>query len=476
MIILKDQSTDPLYVQIYNQIKEKIISGEMTEGSKIPSIRALSKTLTVSRNTVEYAYQQLCSEGYIASKARSGFVVQKFDNELFSELNKQESIEKKIAIKEREAELKYAKSQAQYDFEYLRQLSGDIFPMHLWRKLSNQCLSDLSVENLVSYNNCDGELELRTEIMKYLHKSRGVSCQPEQIVICPGTQLCLSLLCQLFRPYSTDVAIEDPGFDGARDTFINNGFNIIPIGLEEDGINLVQLENSPAKIVFITPSHQFPTGSIMPIQKRVKLLDWAVRHNGIIIEDDYDSELSYRGKPIPSLQSIDPKGRVIYVGTFSKSLSPALRLGYMVLPKTLIGQYYDTFRTYAAYVPWLEQKIMQKFMNLGYWERHLRRVCLLSKKKHDILVHTINELMGDKVVIHGKNVGLHVILEFNNGLSEEELIIRAQKQGVVVYPVSRYWIRLEQYSDNMIILGFSGMTESDIVEGIRTLNKAWFNA
>ncbi len=472
MIILNDKLNEPLYMQIYRQIKEKIISGKIAEGTKLYSIRTLSNSLDVSTNTVNYAYQQLCLEGYITNKARSGFFVQRLDNQLLFNLRKHNYNKNTENLKSKEYDK--PNNTYKYNFQYGK-LSPNYFPIYLWRKILNQLLSLSTLENMVSYNERKGEEGLRTEIMNYLHTSRGVSCQLEQIIICSGTQSCLNLICQLLKEHSTDIAIEDPGYDGARVVFINNELNVIPISLEDDGVKLSELKNSDAKIIYTTPSHQFPTGSVMPIQKRLKLLEWAIDNDSIIIEDDYDSELRYTGKPIPSMQSIDSKGRVIYIGTLSKSLSPALRISYMVLPEGLLKRYNDIFKKYVAYVPWLEQKTLEKFMNFGHWETHLRKICHSNKKKHDVLVHTINKLMGEKVIIHGKNAGLHVILEFKNGLSEKDLITRAKNHGVIVYPVSRYWIRLEEYTNNMILLGFSGMSEENIVKGINILNKAWFN-
>ncbi len=245
--------------------------------------------------------------------------------------------------------------------------------------------------------------------------------------------------------------------------------------MEKDGIDLEQLENSSAKIVYITPSHQFPLGSVMPIQKRLKLLSWAIRKDGIIIEDDYDSELRYNSRPIPSIQSISSGKNVVYIGTFSKALSPSLRMNYMVLPQKWLKKYDKLFSRYQTSVPVIEQKIMQQFMNLGHFESHLRKICIANKKKYDVLTHTVKELMGNKVIIHGKNAGLHILLEINNGLGEEELIIKAKNHGVIVYPISIFWMKPEEYSNNMVLLGFGGLLESDITEGIKLLNDAWFN-
>lgn len=469
MIVIDNESNVPLYTQIYEQIKEQIITGRIPGGGKLPSIRTLSLTLNVSRNTVESAYMQLSSEGYIEGKPGSGFVSLKLDS---MELLKPVS-EGLTNIKEPEVILHKINTNINYKYNFRgRSLSAHDFPLHIWKKLSNNCLSTISPENFTSNNSKRGERDLQIELMKYLNKSRGVSCSPEQIIISSGMEYSLSLLCQLFREDFAQVAIEDPGYMVARDIFTNNGYNITPISLEEDGINLEELNNSSAKIVYVTPSHQFPEGAVMPINKRLKLLDWAKRNQGIIIEDDYDSEFRYNSKPIPSLQSIDSRGCVIYIGTFSKSLSPGLRINYMVLPQSLLERYDRLFNWYRVSVPFIQQKILEQFMHQGYWDRHLRKIHLTAIRKHDLLIRTIHEYMGNNVVIHGENAGLHILLEFKNGLNENELIERAKKNGVLVSPVSVFWSRPDKYSNNMILLGFGGMPESEIVEGIQALKHA----
>jgi len=482
MIILDNNSKVPLYFQIYEQLKIEIISGEVLEGSKLPSTRRLSLLLSVSRNTVESAYMQLSSEGYVSSKAGSGFVVQNLDNSIISKLKKEDiKTTNNIVPTMNNANYDYNyyhntndNYNYDYNFEYGK-LSAPDFPLRLWKRISNKCLSTISAEEMISYSASKGELDLQIEIMKYLKKSRGVSCSPEQIIISSGMEYCLSLLCQLFREDFDKIAIEDPGYIGAKDIFINNGYNLNPISLEQDGINLNELENSLARIVYVTPSHQFPTGAVMPIAKRLKLLDWAIRKNGIIIEDDYDSELRYNSKPIPSIQSIDSKGSVVYIGTFSKAFSPSLRLNYMVLPQSWLEKYHRRFKMYQVSVPIIEQKIIQQFMHLGHFDRHLRKIYLINKKKHAILIHAIQELMGNNVIIHSNNAGLHILLEFNNGLTEIELITKAKDHGVKVYPVSMFWMRENEYANNMVFLGFGGIPESDIFDGIRMLKKAWLS-
>ncbi|AGK96370.1 PLP-dependent aminotransferase family protein [Clostridium pasteurianum] len=472
MIILNSNSRVPLYLQIYEQFKEKIILEQISEGRKLPSTRALSTTLNVSRNTVENAYLQLCSEGYIEGKGGSGFIVLKLDYTIISKLKKEHS----CSIEDLNKKLKkeHSTTTYKYDFRYGK-LSAPDFPMRIWRKISNKSLASLTAEDMTSYSDRKGELELRIEIMKYLKKSRSVFCDVEQIIICTGFEYCLNLLCQLFRLDFDQIAMEDPGYIGARDIFMNNGYKVTPISLDKDGINLIELENCSAKILYLTPSHQFPTGLVMPIEKKLELLDWAIRKNGIIIEDDYDSELRYNSRPIPPIQSIASNENVVYIGTFSKVLSPSLRVNYMVLPEKWLDRYDKLFTKYQASVPLVQQRIIQQFMHLGHWDSHLRKICVANKRKHNILINTIHEVMGDKVVIHGKNAGLHILLELNNGLCEEEIIEKAKEYDVLVYPVSIFWISRDKYSNNMVLLGFGGMSEDEIISGIKILNEAWFN-
>jgi GntR family transcriptional regulator/MocR family aminotransferase len=274
--------------------------------------------------------------------------------------------------------------------------------------------------------------------MKYLHESRGVRCKPAQILLSSGTPSCIGLLSQLLIRHTDEMALEEPCYDTVRSVFQNHGVHTVPIQVEKDGIDLGALYSSSAKAVYVTPSHQFPTGVALPVNKRLGLIEWADRNDTFIIEDDYDSELRYNSRPIPSMQSLDRKGRVIYLNTFSKSFAPGLRLSFIVLPEVLLEEYRSHYSNYNCSVPWLEQIIMHAFMKEGYWDRHLRKINVLNKKRHDVLINTINELMGERVTIHGKNAGLHILLEVNNGLTETELIETAAVTGVryIPYPVT----------------------------------------
>lgn len=472
MLFVDANLSIPMYMQIYEQFKNKIIREEISGGSKLPSIRNLSLTLGVSRNTVESAYMQLCAEGYIESKPGSGFVSLKLDSMDFlkPENNSLKSLEPK------ESKLSGVKDSATYKYNLSNRCLGiHEFPINIWKKLSNQCLSDITTDISSTYSTKWGDSRLQEEIMKYLKSSRGVKCRPEQIIISSGLEYSLSLLSQLFKLEYDMVAMEDPGYTAATDIFKNNGLDVVPISLEKDGINIKELDDSPSKIVYVTPSHQFPMGTVLPIKKRLQLLEWARRRNGIIIEDDYDSEFRYNSRPIPSLQSIDTKGCVIYIGTFSKSFSPSVRISYMVLPESILEKYDNLFNWYHISVSSFQQKILQQFMSLGYWERHLRKVLLSAIKKHDLFILAIRKYMGDKVIIHGEHSGLHILLEFKNGLQEEELVERAKNHGIQVLPVSICWIRKDHYSNNMIMIGYGGISIGEIEESIKTLAMALFD-
>lgn len=480
MINIVAESNTPLYQQIYEQVKQQIIDGVIREGTRLTSTRTLAKNLCVGRNTVENAYAQLCLEGYVLNKPGSGFVVMDIHGDSLSSLfpntikAHQQSDSPSLTSSVQPVGLSYnLTKECLYDFQY-GNLNQTSFPSSLWRRLTADALSSFDAKRISFYNDMQGELELRTEILKYVRESRGVRCSPEQIVLCCGTQYALGVICQLASRNKRQIAVEEPGYDGAGIIFKNNGYEIMPVSVGTEGINLGELEHCPAKLVYITPSHQFPTGAVMPIHNRLQLLQWAAKVDALIIEDDYDSEFRYHTRPIPSLQSNDTEGRVIYIGTFSKSLSPGLRLSYIILPEQLVPEYHRIYSGYYCTIPWLQQKIISLYMSRGHWERHIRKVCLQNKKRHDTLVQAITEHLGDKVRIHGSNAGLHLLLEFTNGESQEWLIERAKVFGVQVYPTKPYWQRVEHCEANFILIGFSLLTEKEIAEGIRLLKDAWF--
>lgn len=466
LIALKEHTGIPLYVQIYQCLKKMILSGQLKAGSRLPSTRALAADLSVGRNTVESAYAQLLVEGYVISRQGSGFFVQNIQG--FEAFEKTRTEQQKImhcpALPDQ--------TSACFRFQY-GQLASDSFPFNLWKKLTVQALHELQAKALVSYGGGKGEYGLRQEICRYLYRARGIICVPEQVIVCSGTTYALLLLCQILRARFGEIAIEDPGYINAREVLQKSGFTLRPIPVQKDGLDIGKLESCGARVIYTTPSHQFPSGAVMSIQKRNQLLNWTEKVNGIIIEDDYDSEFRYHTKPVPSIAGTYSGANVIYMGTMSKILSPALRISYLVLPKQLVNQYDAWFSEYPSSVSAVEQKALELFMGSEHWETHLRRICTSTRRKHDMLIQLIKENFADNFEIWGENAGLHILLRSKNGMTEKELIGSAEKKGVTVYPVSCYWIEGQNYSKDMVLLGFGSLSGQQIREGINLLKQAW---
>ncbi|MDN4493576.1 PLP-dependent aminotransferase family protein [Ureibacillus aquaedulcis] len=453
---LQKELQEPLYSQLYHWIKKEIEEGRLLPGMKMPSIRQLKTHLKVSRNTIEAAYQQLQSEGYLESVPKSGIWVAEIEKPL-------------LHTKEVEyLNLPECKSSSNVvvDFEY-----GNVdlhkFPLKQWKK----CLSDaMDWENnwLYEYSEKQGEFKLRREISNHLLESRGVRCSPDQILITSGTQTSVSLICRLLELQEKIVAMEEPGYSGVRSVFIDQGCYIEPVPLEKDGVSIVHIQSSAAKAVYVTPSHQFPFGMVLPISKRLRLLKWAYETGGYIIEDDYDGEFRYRGQPIPSLKSLDEEEKVIYLGTFSKSFLPSVRLSYIVLPPSLIPHYSRKFADYNQSVSPIIQRAIALFMQSGEFERHIRRMRKLYQRKHQALLKSIEQNMGTKVKIIGEKSGLHILLKLKDG-SNIELIEKGLQNGVKVYSPLKFWLNPNSEGYSYIMLGFGGLSIEEIERGIQLL-------
>lgn len=453
----------PLHVKLYNQIKNQIVSGKLTPYTKLPSIKQLSAELAISRNTVEHAYEQLSIEGFIYSKPRSGFYISSLDPEFLPRSFRNEGNPIEQASEEGNT--------CVFDF-HPANLSPDSFPSKIWRKLLAECLQE-NPEQFTIYSNPQGESELRHEIQRYLERFRGVYCHPQQIVICCGLQDSLAVIAQLLRGDHSSLAVEDPGHWIPRSIFHNNSFSLSSIPVNSNGIDLDYLQSTDSTVVYVTPSHQFPLGYVMPMENRLRLINWAETAGGVIVEDDYDSELRYHGKPIPALQGLHPQGNIVYIGTFSKVLSPALRVSYMVLPYPFLSKYNRLFRNYATTVSLLEQRTLYQFMKQGYWERHLRKMRTIYKRKYDVLIASIDRYFGCRVKIIGQGAGLHIVLELvDSTLDEKELISRAWEKDIRIFPLSEAYQWINKHPSR-VILGFGRPNPDDLEKGIKLLSRAW---
>lgn len=460
MFYLDFDSGIPLYKQLYRQIREHVLAGKLPPDSRLPSVRDLAVELSVSRNTVEGAYLELCAEGYIYSKDRSGYFVSALDQGLTR-------ISRDAGTPE-PYRLPVPEPAPRFDFHPAR-LDPDSFPTGLWRKCLVHALAE-SASDLTRYGEPHGERELRCHIQRYLEHSRGVLCGEDQIVVCSGLQHALEIVAHLLKGEHGSVAVEDPGYHLPRSVFANNSFRVIPVPVGATGLDLDLLRGAGCSIAYVTPSHQLPMGCVMPVANRLKLIEWAEREQGFIIEDDYDSELRYRGNPVPSLQGLRADGNIIYLGTFSKVLSPALRLSYLVLPKSLLASYHRVYRDYFCAVSLLEQRAMSRFMAEGHWNRHLRRMRTLYKDKHDRLLQSLERHFGERATVLGQGAGLHVVLELPRDRTGEAGIIgRAAAKGIYLFPFSHLSAAGEA-APTRLLLGFGGMTPALADEAVALLS------
>ncbi len=459
-ITLDVKSTIPLYEQIYEYIKADIRNGKIPCGEKLPSTRALAKYLEVSRSTVELAYDQLLAEGYVEAEACRGFFVTQIE-ELY-----QWKPEKELPKKRKEVE----KKTYQYDFSP-RGIDLQSFPYGVWRKLSKEILGDDQLE-LFQSGDAQGEYELRETICRYLYQARGVHCEPEQIVVGAGNEYLLMLLGMLLGREHR-IAFENPTYRQAYRLFQNLSYDTCVVEMDTKGMRVDELRKTGADIAYVMPSHQYPLGIIMPIKRRMELLKWAAEEEErYIIEDDYDSEFRYKGKPIPALQGYDRDDKVIYIGTFSRSIAPSIRISYLVLPKRLMKSYSARCRFLSSTVSRVDQRIIRSFIEKGYYERHLNKMRALYKGRHDTMINSLKPLL-PYCTISGENAGVHLLLIFSGKIEEELLIKTAEEKGVKVYGVSSYDIRNEGKGNPVILLGYANMSEKKIKEAVEALIGAW---
>ncbi|WP_419882970.1 PLP-dependent aminotransferase family protein [Peribacillus sp. B-H-3] len=358
-----------------------------------------------------------------------------------------------------------------YDFSHGGVDAGS-FPYTVWRRISSELLvRDQS--RLLFSGEYQGELSLRKELSRYLYHSRGVRCTPGQIIVGAGTQYLMMLL-NLLIDKNAKIGVEDPGFHRTRAAFEHGGKMLIPLPLDEHGLKVNELKKTNANLVYVTPSHQFPYGMMMPLKRRKELLEWAQMQDGYIIEDDYDGEFRYSGKPIPSLQGLDADGRVIYLGTFSKSLIPSLRVSFMVLPQNLIEKNRGKLSVYKQTVSRFHQLTLYRFMKNGCFENHIHRIRTIYRKKHEVLLSSVRTHLGNRAEITGEKSGLHILLRIKDPRTEDFFINRALDYGVRVYPASIYYIN-QRGAYPEVLLGFGGLAECEIEEAIKRLADAWFS-
>ncbi len=462
----------PIYEQIYDYIKKEIRDKKLKAEAKLPSTRALSEHLSVSRSTVQLAYDQLLSEGYIESRPCRGYYVLKLDG--LYDLEAVEHRQSGVVIeKKREYDIDFSPSGIELDN----------FPYNSWRKVSRAVMSEEA--GLFNIGEPQGDEEFRETIADYLHESRGVNCSPNNIIVGAGDEYLLMLLDQLLcdaHGGALSYAMENPAYRKAYFVLKGIGRRVCPIPLDEYGMSCRKLRENNVNVAYVTPSHQYPMGIVMSIGRRMELLTWAGESDDrYIVEDDYDSEFRYRGKPIPALQGLDKNGKVIYIGTFSKSIAPGLRMSYMVLPDRLMDSYMRVGKRYSNTVSRIDQNIVNLFIKEGYYERHLNKMRGIYKAKHDILLSELKKF-GAAYDVAGESAGLHVLLSTDE-FTENELVRMAAQERVRVYPLSEHFLNDDISYDitrltgkkSTIILGYARLNEEEIVRGIGLLMEAFSN-
>lgn len=462
---LDGTSRTPLYEQIYNYIKGDIQCGKIEARQKLPSTRALASFLQVSRSTVDLAYEQLLSEGYIESAPYRGYFVCEIDALYRSNPSGQAQ-----PVKEPKKEAESYR----YDFSP-NGIDLAHFPFNTWRKITRNTLIDDKKE-MFQLGDPRGDESFREALCEYLYQSRGVKCSPEQIIIGAGNDYLLMLLSRFL---GTDylVAMENPTYKQAYRIFESLGFGVTTVNMDKSGMDVQKLQESRAQIAYVMPSHQYPLGVVMPMKRRMELLEWADGGDSrYIIEDDYDSEFRYVGKPIPALQGNDTKGRVIYIGTLSKSIAPAIRVSYMVLPERLLEAYEQYGSFISSTVSRIDQRILEEFLRGGYYERHLNRMRTIYKSKRDVLMEEMKKL-SSICQVSGDRAGVHLLVRFTGNMTEKTAIRQAARVGIKVYGLSEYYIRPMKGSGSAtVLMGYANLTEEEIREAVALLQTVWMEA
>lgn len=448
----------PLYEHLYKCIKNDIMNGTLPAGTKLPSKRSFASNLGVSAITVENAYAQLLSEGYIYSRPKKGYYVSTFSRSLLPPR----------AMPETAVALPEARPAFFADFSS-NQTRPDNFPFSVWAKLMRETMQERNSE-LMTKPPCGGIFELREAIASHLKQFRDMQVQPEQIFVGAGTEYLYGLLVQLLG-FDKVYAIENPGYEKIAQIYESYQVRRRFIDMDDCGIRMDRLEESGADVVHISPSHHFPTGIITPVSRRYELLGWAAKSDSrYIIEDDYDSEFRLTGKPIPALQSIDLMEKVIYINTFSKSLTSTMRISYMVLPPGLAQRFLEQMSFYSCTVSNFEQYALMRFIREGYLEKHINRMRNYYHRQRDALLDAIKKSpLSSRVTITEEDSGLHFLMKIDTALSDTELMEKAREKGLRLTALSRYYHRPDSDVEHIFIINYSYLETEHIPEAIRRL-------
>ena len=452
---------ESMYTHLYKCIKKDILEGTLKAAEKLPSKRMLAKNLGISLITVENAYAQLLVEGYIYSEPKRGYYVATLQQQLPPASNA--PVAQPIVAPKEHITLSFAKSS----------VPADTFPYNTWARLLRNTLTSADEHALISDTAAGGVLPLRKALAKHLYQFRGLNVHPEQIIIGAGTQTLYNLIVQLLGR-SHIYALEDPGYPQLAAIYRANDVFCRYLPMDEQGIEVAVLENSGADILHITPSHQFPTGITMPVSRRYELLHWASKKSSrYIIEDDYDCEFRLFGRPIPPLQSIDQAEKVIYINTFSKTLAPTFRISYMVLPPHLASLFYEKLGFYSCTVSNFEQFTLAKFIEGGYFERHINRMRTYYRNKRDNLLQYLDQCPASKALqVEGENSGLHFLLHLATAASDSQLRQAAAAQGLQIKFLTDYYHNKLSDNSHTLLMNYTGIEDERLYPALDKLFEA----
>ena len=451
----------PVYEFLYKSIREDILSGKLKAGERLPPKRGLAEHLGVSVMTVENAYAQLLLEGYLRAEQRRGYFVCALE----------QPVRQPSALPVRSAEPEDTGKEWFADLKTNR-TPQEQFPFSVWAKLMREVLTERD-PSLLAPMPGRGLFQLRRAIAEYLDRFRGMAVSPEQILIGAGTEFLYGILVQLLGR-DTVFAVEDPGYSRILQVYRANGARCVPVPLDSQGLSVNALRQSEAETVHISPSHHFPTGAVMPVSRRRELLSWAEeKEDRYLIEDDYDSEFRFSGKPVPTMQSIDRAGRVLYVNTFSKTLTPAISIRYLVLPPELSRRFSRRLGFISCTVPSFEQMTLAKFIAGGFFESHLARTRHFYRRRRDAMVEAIlKSPLGSRCQIREADAGLHFLLETHSPYPDEDLLRRAAERGIQLSCLSGYHSRPARAGGGCIVVNYSGIAPERMEETARRLAEA----
>ncbi len=464
---------EPLFRQVYKGLRGAILSGSYRAGQKLPSTRELAEQLRISRTVALLAYDQLLAEGFVTGRAGSGTYVSAAVQQARSSIARNTAKAQitrygKAASASWEKMTYFARHAASYPYDFAYGRSDiEVFPFEMWRRILLRTARKARVAEL-DYGPSSGNPALREAIATHLRRSRAVVCDSEQVIVVSGSQQALDLIARVLVERGDPVALEDPSYQGISEVLRVAGARLLPVAVDREGLDPRTLP-SRARLVFVTPSHQFPTGGILSLSRRLELLAWAKRAQSMIVEDDYDGEFHYEGRPLESLQGLDNEGRVIYIGTFSRTIFSSLRIGYLVMPKSLVRSFQAAKWLSDRHTATLEQAALAEFISEGFYERYLRRVRRRNARRRTVLMESIQQHLGDRVEVSGDGAGAHLVLRPRRKIAEQTVVDAAATRGVGVYPISPYCV--EKPRQVGILLGYSRLREGAIREGIRRLSE-----